>query len=148
MKKGYRQSVGKMGEQTAVRFLKENEYEILERNFRFQRGEIDIIAKKGEEIIFVEVKTKMGGTFGEPEDRVGITKQRQIARVAMGYLQSKNIFNVNCRFDVIAITGVNKDVHHINSFFSCLVCDSNSDCTIPVRESGNIERMGIGFRAH
>jgi putative endonuclease len=117
VQKGYRQRIGKMGERIAVRFLKKNGYEILEKNYRFQRGEIDIIAKKGEEIIFVEVKTKMRGTFGEPEDRVGISKQRQIARVAMGYLQSKNIFNVNCRFDVISVTGVNKDVHHIKDAF-------------------------------
>ena len=117
MKKGYKQNVGEMGEQTAVEFLKKKGYEILERNYRFQRGEIDIIAQKEEEIVFIEVKTKMRGAFGEPEDRVGITKQRQIARVAMGYLQAKNIFNVNCRFDVISVTGVNREVYHIKDAF-------------------------------
>ncbi len=106
-----------MGEEEAARFLEKKGYEILERNYRFKRGEIDIIAKKGGEIVFVEVKTKLKGEFGEPEDRVNLTKQRQIGRVAMGYLQSKKIYDVDCRFDVISVTGYNKKLNHIKDAF-------------------------------
>ncbi len=117
VKKGYKQRVGKMGEDEAVRFLEKKGYEILERNFRFRRGEIDIIAKKEGEIVFVEVKTNMKGGFGEPEDRVGLKKQYQIGQVAKGYLYSKEIFDVDCRFDVISVTGSNKVLHHIKDAF-------------------------------
>jgi len=117
VQKGYKQKIGKMGEDTAVRFLLKKGYEILERNFRFRRGEIDIIAKKQGEIVFVEVKTTMKGGFGEPEDRVGSKKQYQIGQVAKGYLYSKEIYDVDCRFDVITVTGSNKVLHHIKDAF-------------------------------
>lgn len=106
-----------MGEQTAAQFLEKQGYEILERNYRYKRGEIDIIAKNAEEIIFVEVKTKLRRGFGEPEDRVGMTKQRQLAKVAMGYLQAKQLYDVDCRFDVISVTGSEKKLHHIKDAF-------------------------------
>ncbi|MFO7891985.1 MAG: YraN family protein [bacterium] len=117
MEKRYNQRVGEMGEQKAAQFLEKQGYKILERNYRYQRGEIDIIAKNGGEIVFVEVKTKLRGDFGEPEDRVGLAKQRQIGRVAMGYLQSKKIYGVDCRFDVISVTGPKKELHHIKDAF-------------------------------
>lgn len=117
MKKRHNQKVGKMGEQTAARFLENQGYKILAKNYRYQKGEIDIIAQNAKELVFVEVKTNLGENFGEPEDRVGLAKQRQIARVAMGYLQSEKLYDVDCRFDVISITGRTQKIRHIKDAF-------------------------------
>ncbi|MFA6528232.1 MAG: YraN family protein, partial [Candidatus Gracilibacteria bacterium] len=75
------------GEDIAQGFLQSKGYEILERNFRAsQFGEVDIICRDGNEIVFVEVKMRSGGGFGEPEDAVDARKLAKIARVAEVYL--------------------------------------------------------------
>ena len=121
MKKGagYRQNVGRRGEDEAVQYLAEKSYDILERNFRAERGEIDIITKDGDTLVFVEVKTKIQGGFGEPEDWVGRRKQAQIGKVAMAYLQEKEIVDIDCRFDVVAVvrTGGKCEIRHIEDAF-------------------------------
>lgn len=73
------------------------------RGFRFSRGEIDIIAREGNTLVFLEVKTRIGVAFGRPEESVTSAKQEQIRKVARGYLQVKKMRCVNCRFDVISI---------------------------------------------
>lgn len=116
---GYRHRLGNKGETVAVHFLKKKGYQILERNFRLERGEIDIIAKDGDTLVFVEVKTGISGKFGEPEERVDQKKQMQVGKVAMEYLQSKNLENVDCRFDVVAVSRVagNAHIRHIEDAF-------------------------------
>ncbi len=120
MKSGhYRKYIGRIGETEAVGYLEKKGFVILERNYRAERGEIDIIAREGDTLVFVEVKTKRQDGFGEPEDWVGRKKQDQIAKVAMRYLQEKNLDNVDCRFDVIAIGYENgkKKISHIQDAF-------------------------------
>ncbi|MFH1941200.1 MAG: YraN family protein [bacterium] len=115
----YRQNVGKRGEDEAVRYLKSKDYGIVERNFRAERGEIDIIAKDGDTLVFVEVKTKAHEGFGEPEDWVDRRKQEQIGKVAMRYLQDKNLCGVDCRFDVVSVIlkdGM-KEIRHLEDAF-------------------------------
>ena len=70
-------SIGDMGERRAVKFLKKKGYKILETNFKTNFGEIDIIARKGDYICFVEVKTRSSDNFGEPREAVNFHKQKK-----------------------------------------------------------------------
>ena len=78
---------GREGEETAVRFLRRKGYRILATNFRWHRAEIDIVAMDKGEMVFVEVKSRKGQSFGSPEGAVDRRKQQQIAKVAAHYLQ-------------------------------------------------------------
>jgi putative endonuclease len=99
-----RRILGAKGEEAAVRFLKKHGFAILERGFRMIRGEIDIIARDGRTLVFVEVKTRQGRGFGEAEEAVTFAKQEQIRRIAQGYLNKNRCWDVPCRFDVIAVS--------------------------------------------
>lgn len=77
---------------------------IVERNYRCALGEIDIIAREGDTLVFVEVKTRKTNTFGSPSAAVTPRKQRQISRVAQHYLAKGKRFSVPARFDVVAVT--------------------------------------------
>lgn len=94
---------GRIGEDLAVEYLTKKGYHILQRNFRFDRGEIDIVAQQGEELIFVEVKARRTVSYGEPEDALTPAKCEQIRRVAEGYMMEHDINGVSPRFDVVAI---------------------------------------------
>ena len=94
---------GQAGEETAVDYLVKKGYHILERNFRFERGEIDIIAVDREDLVFVEVKARRSAAFGDPEDALTPSKCNQIRKVAEGYLYKRNIDDQLCRFDIIGI---------------------------------------------
>jgi putative endonuclease len=98
-----RRQKGREGEELAVNFLRTKGYRILERNFRFDRGEIDIIAQEGETLVFVEVKARRSPSFAEAEEAVTGSKKRQLEKVAEGYLVERGIENRECRFDVIAV---------------------------------------------
>jgi putative endonuclease len=95
-------SLGKKGEDLAVEYLKEKGYEILERNIRYERCELDIIAKKENKVIFIEVKTRTKTTFGFPEEGVNDAKIENILTAASIYLEEYSIEN-EIRFDIIAI---------------------------------------------
>ncbi len=86
-----------------MKHLKARGCEILARNYRALRGEIDIIVRDGEFTVFVEVKTRRNLKFGLPQAAVTLQKQRQISKVALAYLQAQNLLDAPCRFDVIAI---------------------------------------------
>lgn len=98
--------LGKIGEALALKYLKRHGYKILEQNYRSQFGEIDIIAKDKEILTFIEVKTRKSSEFGLPQESVDIHKQRQIAKVALIYLAKRNIEEIDCRFDIVAITSL------------------------------------------
>ena len=98
-----RRKQGSLGEDAAVRFLQQKGLTIIQRNYRFERGEIDIVAEDNGELVFVEVKTRRSKLFGEPEDAVTPKKQKRIHAVAEGYYYEHNIENKPCRFDVVAI---------------------------------------------
>ena len=76
---------------------------IVKRGFRLHRGEIDLIAYEGETLVFVEVKTRSPGALGLPEESVNLRKQRQIRKIAEGYLAMNDIDEVECRFDVLSL---------------------------------------------
>ncbi|MBI4496080.1 MAG: YraN family protein [Deltaproteobacteria bacterium] len=98
-----RLALGKKGEELAVAQLKRLKYKILERNFKCLFGEMDIIARDGGTLVFVEVKTRSGPEFGGAAAAVNERKQRQLSRVALAYLAQKNLKDAPARFDVIAV---------------------------------------------
>jgi putative endonuclease len=98
-----RLSLGKQGEDLAVRHLQARGFTILGRNHRTPVGELDIIARDRHHLLFVEVKTRRGTAFGAPAEAVGAHKQRQILRAAQWFLASARHPELQPRFDVIAV---------------------------------------------
>jgi putative endonuclease len=86
----------------ATEYLEKKGYKIRERNFRTRFGEVDIICLDGQTLVFVEVKTKIGHDFGEPEEMVNKRKLSQVKKMGEMYLQDNGL-NVACRVDVVAI---------------------------------------------
>lgn len=95
--------LGAQGENIAVRYLQNKGYRIVARNYRTRFGEIDIIAEQGPDLVFVEVKTRTSVLFGSPLDSVNGSKQKQLSRVALDYMNKKNCQNRPARFDVVGI---------------------------------------------
>jgi putative endonuclease len=96
-------ATGRRGEEMAIEHLIGKRYRILERNYRKSFGEVDIIARDRDTLVFIEVKTRQSTRFGSPFEAVDIRKQRQISRVAQEYLQAHGATDVSARFDVIAV---------------------------------------------
>lgn len=110
---------GRKGEDIAANYLRLHFYKILERNYRCHAGEIDIIAKKGSCIAFVEVKYREDTSKGLPREAVTPYKQGRIRRTAEAYIASNSIKDCDFRFDVIEIIGgkFGKDIEHIKNAF-------------------------------
>lgn len=110
---------GMAGESAAVKFLKKSGYKILEKNYRKTYGEIDIIAKKGENIAFVEVKTRKSDLYGSPAEFVNKKKQERIIKTAYTYIQEHNL-DAEFTFDIVEVhtEGIKiKSVNHIKNAF-------------------------------
>lgn len=95
--------VGDLGENAAADYLQEAGYELLARKYRLKIGEIDIIAKINETIVFVEVKTRSSNQYGFPAEAVTYRKQQKIINTALCYLNYINKSTACCRFDVMEI---------------------------------------------
>jgi putative endonuclease len=98
-----RQSLGKLGEDLACAELARRGYVILERRYRTRYGEIDIVARSGGSLVFVEVKAREGSEFGGGEAAVTIYKQQRIIRMAIDFLARRRMQDQPCRFDVVTI---------------------------------------------
>ena len=98
-----RQRLGENGEQIACDRLIAAGYSILTRRFRSRFGEIDIVAKHKETVVFVEVKTRTDREFGDPAEAVTPQKQQKIVRMAEEYVMLERLEHAHCRFDVVAI---------------------------------------------
>ncbi len=109
-----KRNTGDYGEELACQFLKNLSYEIVEQNFQFGHGEIDIIAKDRETLVFVEVKYRQNLEFGPPELAISISKQKQIRKTAEAYLYKNGISDQTCRIDVIAILHLKDTKPQIN----------------------------------
>jgi putative endonuclease len=109
---------GDEGEAIACAFLKNAGYRILDKKWRFKRLEVDIIAAKGETIVFVEVKTRKNAIFAEPELAVTPRKQAFLISAAHHYITTKDI-NAEARFDIVAVTGGSQDceIKHLEGAF-------------------------------
>lgn len=111
--------MGARFEQLAAEYLRENGYQILERNFRCKLGEIDIIALHQDCLVFVEVKYRTKADCGHPTDAVHRQKQVRISNVASYYLYTHRQYaDRNCRFDVVSIIGQEITLYQ-NAFFYC-----------------------------
>ena len=98
-----RQILGKSGEQAAVAELERRGYAILDRRYRTARGEIDIVARDGDTVVFVEVKVRETAECGTAAEAVTCQKQRRLAYMACDYLARHHLMDQPCRFDVVAI---------------------------------------------
>ena len=94
---------GREGESRAADLLAARGYQILEKNYKARIGEIDIIARDGKTVCFVEVKSRSGNRFGLPQEAVSKSKQRQIARTALMFLKENGLLDSFVRFDVVAV---------------------------------------------
>lgn len=101
-----RRRVGTDGESRAAAFLREQGVTLLERNYRSRNGEIDLIGRDGEYLVFFEVKYRSGADMGHPEEAVGVAKQRRICRVADYYRLVRGLPQQTAvRYDVVALEG-------------------------------------------
>lgn len=110
-----RRQIGVKYERAAGTYLEQQGYVVLEYNYRCRLGEIDVIAKDGDCLVFCEVKYRAGKSAGNPLEAVDTRKQQTIFRCAMYYLTERNVGDVPCRFDVIGIEG-GKMLHIKNAF--------------------------------
>lgn len=105
---------GKEGEELAVSYLQSIGYQIIERNWRFGKEEVDIIAIHSDQLVFIEVKTRTNDYLGNPEEAVTLAKQKSIIRVAAQYVE-QSFEEREVRFDIIAIIR-NSDKEEITHF--------------------------------
>ena len=112
--------LGRRGEDAAARFLDRRGYDIVERNWTCAAGEVDIIARDGEALVFVEVKTRSNTEKGLPSEAVDAGKRRRYERIAALFLVDYDVVDVPVRFDVVSIVVVPPDRafirHHIGAF--------------------------------
>jgi len=111
---------GPLGERLAAEFLRKRGFKILRRNCRSQLGEIDLIAREGDEVVFIEVKTRTGTTWGDPAEAVSPSKQRKLSLTALGFAEQNKLREHPLRFDVIAVVlraeGEPEITHYPNAF--------------------------------
>jgi len=117
VKPGGNKERGKKGEEIALRYLQNLGYQILARNFRSQRKEIDIIALEGKELVFVEVKAGKSKEFGEPELRVDERKKKNLTAAAQAFLAETKTDYESCRFDVMGVDLLTGKVKHYKGAF-------------------------------
>ena len=100
-----RLQLGRDGEKIAVEYLRKQKYKIICENYCSKLGQIDIIARDKDTIVFVEVKYRTSDWFGFPQESIVKKKQNQIAKSALCYIKKKKIAHNNLRFDVVSICG-------------------------------------------
>ena len=98
------QRFGKQVEELAARHLKRRGYKIIARNYRTKAGEIDIIAREGRTLVFIEVKGRQSARYGSAKAAVTPRKQHQVSKVALWYLKENDQMDAKARFDVVAVT--------------------------------------------
>jgi putative endonuclease len=117
-----RRATGIRGEEEAARFLARCGYAILDKNVRTRAGEIDLVAKQGKTLVFVEVKTRKDLAGDPPQAAVNTRKQNRLGKLAHGYLKLRRLREMPCRFDVVAVIvndeGGVKAIRHIPNAFS------------------------------
>lgn len=95
--------LGKTGEDLACRELARRGYAILARRYRTRMGEIDIVARDGTTVVFVEVKTRDGHEYGDAAEAVTARKRRRVSQIALDYVMRHRLSTAPCRFDVVSI---------------------------------------------
>ncbi|MHB1421101.1 MAG: YraN family protein [Bacillota bacterium] len=98
-----RKQKGRVGEEAAAAFLVTKGYRVLHRNFRCRLGELDIVARHQEYLVFIEVRTRSTSDFGAPQESVDYHKQARLRQLAQFYLSRYGLKEENCRFDVVGV---------------------------------------------
>ncbi len=98
-----RQDLGRLGEDLALERIKSLGYKCLSRNYRCVLGEIDLIAKDGNTLVFIEIKTRRGKSPGQAKEAVTERKKRQLSKLALFYMKANDCCDVRSRFDVVAV---------------------------------------------
>ncbi|MBW1704393.1 MAG: YraN family protein [Deltaproteobacteria bacterium] len=114
-----RLSLGRFGEDLAFKEIKDLGYKRIIRNYRCPLGEVDLIAKDGDTLVFIEVKTRKGRSLAYAKEAVNDKKRRQLSKVALFYMKSNNLNEVRARFDVVAVSlaGGDQQVEVIRNAF-------------------------------
>ncbi len=116
----HRQELGQRGERLAERFLRRAGLKTIVRHFGTPVGELDLVMREGEALVFVEVKTRQDRTYADPQDAVGREKQRRLARAARWFIHHRRWEERPCRFDVVAVTlrpGQPPQIEHLRDAF-------------------------------
>ncbi|WP_159022287.1 YraN family protein [Formosa sp. L2A11] len=110
--------LGELGEDMAVDFLQKKGYEILERNYRYRKAEVDILAKTDDVLAVIEVKTRSSAFFGDPQDFVKPKQIQRLVTAVDAYVANNNL-DLEVRFDIIAIVKTNKkfELEHLENAF-------------------------------
>ncbi len=95
--------VGRLGEDLALKKLKKLGYRCIERNYRCSLGEMDLIARDGETLVFVEIKTRRDKSLAYAKEAVDERKKRQLSKVALAYMKAEDCCDTRSRFDVVAV---------------------------------------------
>jgi putative endonuclease len=109
--------IGELGEKKGVEYLKKAGYKIVETNFSVKAGEIDVIAKDKDYLVFVEIKFRRTSEYGPPAEAVVKKKQNKIIKSALLYLKMNRIIGANVRFDVLSLGPGENDVELIKNAF-------------------------------
>lgn len=108
--------LGAYGEQLACDYLIKKGFRIIQKNFRYKKGEIDIICRDKETLVFVEVKSRCNLEFGPPEYAINGHKILQIRKIAKAYLAIHDLNDINCRFDAVTILFKENSTYELNHF--------------------------------
>lgn len=108
-----RQALGAFGESAAMSYLQRQGYRLLERNWRCRLGEIDLIAQQGDQVVFVEVRTRRGDQYGPPEASLSSAKRKRLAALAYQYIADHGCETGPWRIDLIAISVAHGQVRHL-----------------------------------
>ena len=122
-KKNSTTTTGRLGEDLAARYLLDQGYIVVERNYRKRFGEVDIIAREKQTLVFIEVKTRQSQQYGSPFEAVDSRKQRQLTKIALDYLLTHRHDGGEARFDVIAVVLDKQQtlvtIDHLKNAFDC-----------------------------
>lgn len=115
----FKKLVGNKGESIAEDYLKRKGYKIIRKNYRCRFGEVDIIARDNDTIVFIEVRTKQNDNFGSPQDSITPAKIEKISKTSLSFIQEKKLTGFSYRFDFIAITFPQgkPNIEHIENAF-------------------------------
>ncbi|WP_195939737.1 YraN family protein [Romboutsia sp. 1001713B170131_170501_G6] len=108
---------GNLGEKIAYKYLIQKGFKVLDTNYRIRSGEVDIIAKFEDELVFVEVKSRMDLRFGHGRDAINNKKIKKITNTAKHYIFAKKFYDSKIRFDVIEVYFMDKKINHIENAF-------------------------------
>lgn len=109
--------IGKRGEDIAVKYLEENGMLIIDRNYRIPMGEIDIIGVESDILVFIEVKSRSSDAYGAPSEFVSPDQRRRIINTAEIYMKTKNLIDMQPRFDVCEIYSATGEINYLENAF-------------------------------